>query len=260
MKQTSGVRREASGEASGVSAEPTASAEGNGEITHPGSLPGPDTHASRLTPPACCGEIIEADTLRFRAECARLYAAPPFGSFVRVEGADGAVFGVVAHIATAAVDSGRQTQALHLPPERLAERMPQLALLLRTCFAAVVVGCEQGGEIRPYLPPLPPEIHRFVYPCAPDQVEALTREPDFLRILAAADGPVEDVLAAAILSAASVRGSAGAPVEGFIIECGKAVASLFRRDPDRFQSVMRRLQAARRATTGMPWEQPLEIG
>src|SRR4051794_22221609 len=149
------------------------------------------TSASSMAPGALAGEVIEADTLQFRAECPRLYAAPPFGSFVRVEGAERSVFGVVSHIATATMDAGRQTQALHLPPERLAERMPQLALLLRTCFTAVVVGYAEG-DIRPYLPPLPPEIHRFVYPCVPAEVEALTAEPDFLRVLAAAEAPVED--------------------------------------------------------------------
>jgi hypothetical protein len=213
--------------------------------------------ACRLSPIACIGEIIEADPLQLRAECPHLYAAPPFGSFVRVAGAERAVFGVVSHIVTGTVDAGRQTQALHLPPERLAERMPQLALLLRTCFNAIVVGYGEGDEILPYLPPLPPEIHRFVYPCAPTEVEALTQEPDFLRVLAAAEAPVEDVLAAAIRHGAAARGS-GASADAFVVECGKAIATLFRREPDRFQSVMRRLQAARRVA-GAPWEQPLDV-
>jgi hypothetical protein len=216
-------------------------------------------------------EVIEADTLRFEAECSRLYGAPAFGSFVRVEGGSAslggveqaasrrptAVFGVVSRIATAATDPGRRTQALHLPPERLAERMPQLQLVLRTCFTAIVVGYEDGGDIRPYLPPRPPEIHRFVHDCSPTEVEQLTWEPDFLRVLAAApEAPIEDVLAAAILTAATVRG-AGAPAQAFIIQCGKAVASLFRREPDRFQSIMRRLHAAQRCAASAPWEQPL---
>jgi hypothetical protein len=204
-------------------------------------------------------EVIAADSLTFEAECRQLYGAPAFGSFVRVEGREREVFGVVGHIATAAIDPGRRTQALHLPPDRLSERMPQLELVLRTCFTVLVVGCREAGEIRPYLPPHPPEIHRFVHACTPAEVEALTGEPDFLRSLAAAPhAPVEDLLAAALLEAAAARG-AGAAAGAFLIECGRTLALLFRREPDRFQSIMRRLQAARQVTGAVPWEQPLEL-
>src|SRR5712692_5309358 len=165
-------------------------------------------------------EVIAADSLTFEAECRQLYGAPAFGSFVRVEGTERSVFGVVAHTATAAIDPGRRTQALHLSPERLIERMPQIELVLRTCFTALVVGCQEGGDIRPFLPPYPPEIHRFVHACAPAEVVALTREPDFLRVLAAApQAPVEDLLAAAALAAAAARGS-GAAAESFLVQCG----------------------------------------
>jgi hypothetical protein len=205
------------------------------------------------------GEVIVADSQRFEAECRHLYGAPALGSFVRVEGAERSVFGVVAHVATAAVDPGRRTQALHLSPSQLAERMPQLELVLRTCFVALVVGYRdaRGEDVQPYLPPQPPEIHRFVHACTPAEVEALTREPDFLRVLAvAAEIPVEDVLAAAVLQAAAVRGG-GVPADAFIIEYGRTLVGLFRREPDRFQSVMRRIQAAR--PPAVPWERPLNL-
>lgn len=205
------------------------------------------------------GEVISSDSQRFEAECRHLYGAPALGSFVRVEGAERSVFGVVAHVATAAVDPGRRTQALHLAPDQLAERMPQLELVLRTCFVALVVGYAdtRAEDVRPYLPPHPPEIHRFVHACTPPEVEALTREPDFLRVLAAAaEIPVEDVLAAAVLQAAATRGD-GALSEAFLVECGRTLVGLFRREPDRFQSVMRRIQAARR--TAAPWERPLNL-
>jgi hypothetical protein len=203
------------------------------------------------------GEVISADSQRFEAECRHLYAAPALGSFVRVQGAERSVFGIVAHVATAAIDPGRRTQALHLSPGELAERMPQLELVLRTCFTALVAGYGDGEDMRPYLPPHPPEIHRFVHPCAPAEIEALTREPDFLRVLAGgAEIPVEDVVAAAVRHAAAVRGN-GAPAEAFVIECGRTLVGLFRHEPDRFQSIMRRIQAARIPTA--PWERPLNL-
>src|SRR5712692_5309357 len=53
-----------------------------------------------------------------------------------------------------------------------------------------------GGRRHPAVPAAyPPEIHRFVHAAAPAEILALTREPDFLRVLAAApQAPVEDLL------------------------------------------------------------------
>jgi hypothetical protein len=145
-----------------------------------------------------------------------LYGAPEFGSFVRADAAPGAVYGVVVHIATAATDLSRRTQALHLGPDELAARMPQLELVLRTCFIALTVGHARGGSIRPYLPARPPEIHRFVFPCSPEEVAALTEGPDYLRILAASTpGPVDDALAASICHAAAVHTDAA----GYVVRC-----------------------------------------
>jgi hypothetical protein len=198
------------------------------------------------------GEIIEADSTGFEAECPQLYGAPEFGSFVRADAAPGAVYGVVVGIATAATDASRRTQALHLTPDELAGRMPQLQLVLRTCFSAVTVGHDRGGGIRPYLPARPPEIHRFLYPCTPEEVTALTEGPDYLRILATAPGaPADDALAQSICHAAAVRADAG----DYVVRCGKYLAQLFKRDFDRFDAVMRRLEAA--SDQGKAWERPL---
>jgi hypothetical protein len=45
----------------------------------------PSPVASRLSPHLA--EVIEADTVQFMAECRQLYAAPDFGSFIRVDSA-----------------------------------------------------------------------------------------------------------------------------------------------------------------------------
>jgi hypothetical protein len=209
------------------------------------------------------GEIVAADTCGFEAECLRLYGAPEFGSFVRVE-ADGGrrIYGVVAVIATEAIDASRRTQALRMTPEELAERMPQLELVLRTCFTAVVVGYAEGNGVRPMLPPQPPEIHRFVEAASPEEVAALTKGPDFLRMLAGAAPygramPVDDGIAAAIRHAAAARGAGSPAAEAFVVACGKYLAQLFKRDFDRFEAIMRRLEAARAADAGPRYERPL---
>jgi hypothetical protein len=235
------------------------------------------------------GEIIAADTCQFQAECLKLYSAPPFGSFVRAEAGRSAafgartVYGVVAYIQTDAAETTRRTHALRMTPEELQERMPQLELVLRTCFAALVVGYADG-EIegsaerlasglasrpvsgsrgrRPLclVPPQPPEIHRFVGPASAQEVRALTEGPDCLRMLAQARPagfpvPLDDLIAAVILHAAAARGAGSPAAEAFVVECGRYLAPLMRREFDRFEAIMRRLEAAR--ATHPTYEQSL---
>jgi hypothetical protein len=207
------------------------------------------------------GEIVAAETCQFEAECLKLYAAPPFGSFVRAEGGRAAsggvgrvVYGVVAYIATDAAETTRRTHALRMTPEELQERMPQLELVLRTCFAALVVGYAEGGGAKPVclVPPQPPEIHRFVTPAEAPEIRALTEGPDFLRMLAQARPagipvPLDDLIAAVILAACAARGAGSPAAEAFVVECGRYLAPLMRREFDRFEAIMRRLEAARAA-------------
>jgi hypothetical protein len=208
------------------------------------------------------GEIIAADTFQIEAECPRLYGAPEFGRFVRADAGSGRrVYGVVYYIATAAADASRRTCALHLTPAELQERMPQLELVLRTCFAAVSIGYAEADGPCLTLPPQPPEIHRFVDLALPEEVHALTEGPDFLRMLTQATPrgyplPVDDLIAAAIVHATATRGTGSSTAETFIVDCGKYLAQLFKREFDRVESIMRRLEAAR-AAGGLRYEQPL---
>jgi hypothetical protein len=205
------------------------------------------------------GEIVAADTCQLEAECLKLYTAPPFGSFVRAEGGGGRiVYGVVAYIATDAAETTRRTHALRMTPEELQERMPQLELVLRTCFVALVVGYAEGADGKKMhppvclVPPQPPEIHRFVAPAQAEEIRALTEGPDFLRMLAQARPahvPVrlDDLIAAVILQAAAARGTGSPAAEAFVVGCGRYLAPLMRREFDRFEAIMRRLEAARAA-------------
>src|SRR2546428_743110 len=92
-------------------------------------------HGGRMPDPHC-GEVIAADTVHLEAECPRLYEAPNFGSFIRVDSDGLDIYGVVYHIATGCIDSNRRTQALGLAPDEIPRRMPHLDLVLRTTFSA----------------------------------------------------------------------------------------------------------------------------
>ena len=55
-------------------------------------------------PDARIGEVVEASSTGFSAECYALYGAPPLGALVRV--GEPAVYGVVYSVSTAALDPG----------------------------------------------------------------------------------------------------------------------------------------------------------
>jgi hypothetical protein len=208
-----------------------------------------------------CGEVICADTVRLEAQCPELYRAPDFGSFIRADSAGLEVFGVVYHISTGCIDSSRRTQALGLAAEEIARRLPHLDLVLRTTFAARVVGFRDDGGVRAYLPAQPARIHCFVARASGEEVRLLTADTSFLRTLATApDLPTEDVIASAILYAhqewAKSAGEAAAGRQ--YVAWGKYLARMFRNDYDRFEAIMQRLPALE-GPAGVPWEGPFPL-
>jgi hypothetical protein len=205
-----------------------------------------------------CGEVICADTVHFEAECPKLYDAPNFGSFVRVDSAGLDIYGVVYHISTGCIDSHRKTQALNLPRPELATRMPHLELVLRTTFAARVVGFRVDGETYNRLPAQPAQIHCFVGRAGDEEVRALTTSTHFLRTLAATpDAPVEDLIAGALDAALHSRRGEADPMTQ-LIAWGKYLARLFRDDYDRLEAIMQRVRPLA-GTQGMPWEEALPL-
>lgn len=195
-------------------------------------------------PEARCGEVIAADTVHLEAECPRLYEAPNFGSFVRVE-ADGVdIYGVVYYIATGCIDANRKTQALGLSADDIPRRMPHLELVLRTTFSARIVGFKTEGEIYNHLPAQPARIHCFVSEAGAEEVRALTKSPTFLRALAnTPDAPVEEVIAASIRAARVAWGRTVGEARATeqMVLWGKYLARLFRSDFDRFEAIMQRI-------------------
>ncbi len=203
-------------------------------------------------------EIILADTLHVEAECLRIYAAPPFGSFVRVESEGLELYGVVYQIATGCIDSNRKTQALGLAPEEIPHRMPHLELVLRTTFSARVIGFRADGAFHVGLPAQPARIHCPAFPAGDAEVRGLTRSPLFLRPLATAtELPVEEVVAATVRAA--TRAWRGTPDAETCAACWyRYLARLFRNDYDRFEAVMQRV-GQDPESVGKSWEEPLPL-
>jgi hypothetical protein len=185
------------------------------------------------------GEVIEASTAQFTAQCYELYELPPLGSLVRT----GAIYGVVGHAETAGIEPGRRPIARGkdaASEEAVYESSPQLLKLLRSEFTAASVGFKDGDKIYQYLPPQPARIHGFVYLCQPDEVKEFGHSFDFLRILvnAALPIPAEELTAAALRQMAQAHDDPRA----FLVAAGKELANLLSSDFLRLKNILGRLK------------------
>ena len=128
------------------------------------------------------GEIIEASTTQFVAQCYELYELPPLGSLIK----SGDTYGIVCHAETTSIEPNRRPIARgkdEASEEEIYKASPQLLKLLRSEFGVVVVGHRQGDKLCHYLPPCPARIHAFVYLCAPEEVREFSQSLGFLNIL-----------------------------------------------------------------------------
>ena len=152
-----------------------------------------------------------------------------------------AIFGVVYHASTTNTDTTRR-RAYWKEEEQLKEEQPELSeWLLMTEFRAIVVGYSENGRIRWHLPPHPPRIHSFVYPCTTDDIYVLTSRFDFLRTLANfRNAPTEEILAACIREAAQVYEDRATE---FKAKAAKELARLMRDDYELLQAVIRRFES-----------------
>ena len=87
------------------------------------------------------GEVIEAATGGFAAQCYELHNPPPFGALVRVSEGDIDIYAAVADATTTSIEPGRRPVARGGEEEGdVFSANPQLEKLLRTEIRAVVVG------------------------------------------------------------------------------------------------------------------------
>jgi len=187
------------------------------------------------------GEVIEAATGGFAAQCYRLHNPPPFGALVRVSEGDIVIYAAVADAATTSIEPGRRPIARgggEGDDGDVFSANPQLEKLLRTDFRAVVVGHKDGGGIRQYLPPRPARIHSFVYTCEPEEIAEFTRSLDYLSILINVAERADELVAASLRGAAVVH----AEPRAFLVAAGKELAALLSDDTHRLNAILRRIK------------------
>ncbi len=190
------------------------------------------------------GEVIEASTTGFVAQCYELYELPPLGSLVKTGYESVELYGVVYNAATTSVEPGRRPIARgkdEASEEEIYRSSPQLLKLLRSEFGALVVGHKQGDNLYHYLPPKPARIHGFVYQCTLEEVKQFSQSFGFLNILTNARLPVS----VEELAAACLRQMGQAYEEdrrAFLVAAGKELAVLLSGELGKLKAILERIK------------------
>jgi hypothetical protein len=189
------------------------------------------------------GEIIEASTTGFSAQCYELYQIPQLGSLVKTGNSPLELYAVVASAATTSLEPGRKPIARgkdEKAEEDIYRSSPQLAKLLRSEFGAVVVGHREGEKLYHHLPPQPARIHSFVYQCQPAEVMEFGKSFDFLNILLNANLPVptEELVGAALRQMSRAHSDPRA----FLVAAGKELAILLSGNLSSLNAILGRIK------------------
>ena len=189
------------------------------------------------------GEVIEASTTDFVAQCYELYQSPPLGSLVKTRDQSVELYGIVYNAATTSLEAGRRPIARgkdETTEEAIYQSSPQLLKLLRSEFSALVVGHRQDDKLYHYLPPKPARIHGFVYLCPPDEVREFGQSLDFLNILINTRLPVsgEELIAACLRQMSQVYEDRHA----FLVAAGKELAVLLSGEFNQLKAILGRIR------------------
>ena len=193
--------------------------------------------------PQRVGEVIEASTIDFVAQCYELYQLPPLGSLVKTRDMPVELYGIVCNAATTSLEPGRRPIARgkdEASEEEIYRSSPQLLKLLRSEFSALVVGHRQGDKLYHYLPPQPARIHSFVYLCPPEEVKEFSQSFDFLNILINASLPVsvEELVAASLRQ----MSEAYEDRHTFLVSAGKELALLLSGQFNQLKAILGRIK------------------
>jgi hypothetical protein len=212
---------------------------GNGRQTRPGSAP---ASSGLISPGEPIGEVVDTSVAEFAAQACTFGVAPPFGAFVQVTVPERTIYGVVYAIHSGSIEPGGRAVVRGrdgMRDEAIFSQNPDLEQLLMTEFSALILGFEERGALRMYLPPSPPPLHWSVVVCEPPAVARLTNRLDYFRTIMGASGavPVDALLAANIRLARETRPSD----PGFTVQAGRELATLLKHDYPRLTSILRSL-------------------
>ena len=189
------------------------------------------------------GEVIEASTTDFVAQCYELYQSPPLGSLVKTRDLPVELYGIVYNTTTTSIEPGRRPIARgkdEASEEGIYRASPQLLKLLRTEFNALVVGHKQDDKLYHYLPPNPARIHSFVYLCPPEEVKEFSQSFNFISILLNTHLPVsvEELISACLRQMSQVYEDR----HSFLVAAGKELAILLGGEFNQLKAILGRIK------------------
>jgi len=189
------------------------------------------------------GEVIEASTTDFVAQCYELYQSPPLGSLVKTRDSGMELYGIVYHATTTSFEPGRRPIARgkdETSEEAIYKSSPQLLKLLRSEFGAVVVGHKKSDSWHHYLPPKPARIHSFVYLCPTPEAREFSQSFHFLNILLNTRLPVspEELIAACLRHMSQGHEDPHA----FLVRAGKELAVALSGNLNQLKAILERIR------------------
>lgn len=191
-------------------------------------------------------EVIVSNSNEYVAQCYKLDVVPQLGYLVKtIRSNDEEIYGVVYYIETRGLEPGRRVlvRGDKLDKEEdVFKSNPQLVKLLVTDFKVLILGYSREGNIYHSLPPYPPSIHSFVYPCGESEIISFTESSQCLSLLAESKLIVsaDEIITAFIRHVSKYYKD---PIE-FIIKSSRELVWIYGGDIKRLNSLLKRLAYA----------------
>jgi hypothetical protein len=167
---------------------------------------------------------------------------PVFGTFCQADAQQGRsqVIGLIYDLSIEDDELARQLAAADtLRPEQLADSQANRQVPVE--YRALAVGYRQGDRFVQALPPQPPLTLAPIHRLSDADVRGFTAQLDFLKLVAAVqEFPVDDLLAAALHTAAAVRPESER--RPYLVQAAAECARLVGRDLTRLESLVRSLR------------------
>lgn len=186
------------------------------------------------------GRVLRSSTASFTIGTKTLAAdVPSFGGFVKVAAPDGCeIVGLIYDVVMDDDLFARQLIGADVGDEYIADQRQNRQVPIE--ISVLVVGHVRDGKPYQYLPPQPPIALDQIMTCSRNEIVRFTRDSTYFRtVLDAKDAPADELLAAALRTAAEARGGQG---RDFLVQAGRELSRLLAFDTVRLEGLLHRIK------------------